>query len=279
MKRWNRGFSAVAACLALALVASSALALAIAPPPGPARIASSDAVIVGKVVGIEPQDVKVDTVTYRIAVVQVEEAIRGAKDSKSVRIGFVPAPTGPAKGPIIRPGARGVQLQVGNEGIFLLTKRAKENFYFFGGPFGYFLSSETKGFPKEVAAVKGIARVATDPEAALKSKDAEDRLIAAAVLIERYRTYRGSGKPRAEPVDTGLSKQILLALADADWNTAHDAGMFRPNPVNLFYRLGVTQADGWSPPKGDNPAPSMQSWLRDHAEKFRIQRFVSDDNK
>src|SRR5207244_1085176 len=74
-----------------------ARALMIAPPPGPVRIVNSDAVFVGRVTQIEPVDVDAkafpgakDTIKYRIAVVQVEKIVRGLKDEKSVRVGFIP---------------------------------------------------------------------------------------------------------------------------------------------------------------------------------------------
>src|SRR5437016_12173867 len=81
---------------ALAQPVDIARALMIAAPPGPVRIVNSDAVFVGKVTQIEPVDVDAkafpgakETVKYRIAVVQVEKVIRGVKDEKSVRVGFI----------------------------------------------------------------------------------------------------------------------------------------------------------------------------------------------
>jgi len=270
----------VVACLTAPVCVSTARALLIAPPPGPSRILTSDAVIVGKVVGLESQDVKVDSVAYRIAIVQVGEAIRGAKDAKTVRVGFVPLPSGAVKGPIIRPGFRGVQLQVGQDGLFLLKKHPQEKFFTLGGPAGYFVNREDNpGFAKDVAAVKKITKVIADPKAGLKSKNADDRLISASVLIEDYRTFRGPGNAKTEPIDAEQSKQIMLALASADWNPDNDNGMFQPNPMNLFYRLGITEKDGWAPPPGGNPQAAMQTWLRDNAEKYRIQRFVAGESK
>ena len=117
---------------AAALVVTAALvfpyaayALVIAPPAGPQRVINADAVVVGKVVGIEPQDVMVMNVTYRVAVVKVDDAIRGAKDAKQVRVAFIPPPANPPK--LIRPGFRGVQLAVGNTGMFILKKHEKED--------------------------------------------------------------------------------------------------------------------------------------------------------
>src|SRR5436190_23489990 len=91
------------------------------PSPGPARVANADAVIVGKVEAIEPVDVKVGNETFRIAVVRISDKVRGVKEEKTLRIGFTPPPKVDDKGPlVIRSGPRPIQLQVGQDGLFLL---------------------------------------------------------------------------------------------------------------------------------------------------------------
>jgi hypothetical protein len=263
---------AVAAGLALGVLPAPAGVL-VMPPPGPGRVMNSDAVVVGKVIGLEPQDVQVMNTSYRIAVVQVEQALRGAKDDKTLRVGFMPANVG---GKPIIPGIRGVQLQVGLEGLFLVKKHDKEKFYVFGGPTGWYISSQNNpNFEKDVQAVKTTTKILDDPQAALKSKDADERLFAAAVLIEKHRTFRGPGKLKQEPIDAAESKQILHALADADWQAPASAGAaLRPSPLQLFNRLGIGPKDGWTPPPGGIKPAAVQTWLRDNAEKYRIQRFV-----
>src|SRR5437588_7810184 len=130
--------------LALGTWAATARAGTIAmPPPGPARVANADAVIVGKVEGIEPQDVKVGTTSFRIAVVRIGQGLRGVKDEKTLRVGFIPIPAQPKGGPIVvTSGPRPIQFEVGQEGLLLLTKQAKTNFYVLGGPVGYYVGSE-----------------------------------------------------------------------------------------------------------------------------------------
>jgi hypothetical protein len=281
MRRWKLCVAVTLTCVGVCISALTARAMVIAPQPGPTRVVNSDAVIVGKVIALEPQDTMVDKLAYRIAVVQVEQALRGAKDAKTLRVGFMAPPTGiKPGGPIIRPGFRGVQLQVGNEGLFLLTKHAKENFYTLGGPAGYFISSElNKNFDKDVQAVKSITKLIENPQAGLKSTDAEVRLMAAAVLIEKYRTFRGPGQPKQEPVDAAESKQIMQALAGADWQAPVNFGSLRPNPATLFNRLGINAKDGWMPQPGANFQAAMHNWVRDNAETYRIQRFVAGDAK
>ena len=48
-------------------------------------------------------------------------------------------------------------------------------------------------------------------------------------------------------------------------------------PQTMFYRLGVTAADGWTQPKDFKQFPeAAKKWLTDNADKYRIQRFVRE---
>ena len=246
------------------------------PPPGPARVATADAVIVGKVEAIEPQDVKVGNSTHRIAVVRINDAVRGVKDEKTLRIGFVPLPMPQVgKGPIvISSGARPVQLAAGQEGLFILKKQAKETFYTIGGVVGYYINSDKNpGFDKEVQAAKTAAKLMDNPQAGLKSKDADERLLAAAILIDRYRTFRGPTN-KQEPIDAEESNEIMKVLADADWQGQLNFMGLRAHPQQLFQQLSVTAKDGFMP-TGTNYQAAAQKWVRDNASKYRIQRYVA----
>ena len=247
------------------------------PPPGPARVANSDVVIVGKVDALEPQDVTVANTKYRIAVVRINEGIKGAKaGQKTLRIGFVPIEK--PNPMVIRTGARPVQLEAGQEGLFLLKKQASEDFYTIGGVVGYYINSDkNKDFDKEVQAAKASAKVTENLTRSLNAKDAEERLSAAAVLIEKYRTFRPNAKQ--EPIDAEESKQILQALAGADWQTQVNYMSLRTNPTQLFQRLGVTAKDGFVPPKGGNYQDAIRMWLVRNADTYRIQRFTASPTK
>jgi len=253
------------------------------PPPGPVRVAKADAVIVGKVESLEAKDLMIDNATYRIAVVKIEQGLKGTKDAKTLRIGFVPIPKPMenGKGPfVVRTGGRPVQLEAGQEGLFILKKHAKEDFYTIGGMIGYYISKEkNKDFDKEIESVKVIVKVADKPQAALKEKDAQERLVAAALLIEQYRSWRGpAGK--LEPIDAEESKQIMQVLADGDWQTAGTFNSLRPTSMQLFQRLGITVMDGFVPAApGGNSQAAAQAWVRDHVQTYRIKRFVAGDAK
>ena len=278
MPRFFRALTLLLPALAFGGVAASAFAGVVAmPPPGPARIAGADVVVVGKVEAIEPQDVKVGNTMYRIAVVKIKDGVRGIKDEKTLRIGFVPLEKPNPK--IFVSGGRPVQLEAGQEGLFLLKKHDKENFYTIPGIVGYFVNSDKNtGFDKEVQAARAAAKVVADPQAGLKSKDASERLLAAAILIDRYRTFRGP-KAKLEPIDEKESKLILKTLADADWQAAFNFTSLQPHAGQLFQRLGVTAKDGFTVVAGANYQAAAQQWVRDNAEKYRIQRYVASDGK
>ena len=71
----------------------------------------------------------------------------------------------------------------------------------------------------------------------------------------QYRSRKDYSKvAKEEEIDAEQSKEILAVLAAADFN--------KPEPrlgmtaLDLFYRLGVTQKDGWQPPQPKNlPVP------------------------
>jgi hypothetical protein len=240
---------------------------------------------VGRVVALEDKDIAVspfpgapNKVDYRIAVVKVNEAIKGAKGKDTIRIGFQ-APPQPGKigGPIIRPGIGrfNVNLTVGQDGLFYLAKHHQENFFVLPA-FYSFSSSQNADFAKEVALSKKIVKLLDDPVAALKSKDAEERLLAASALITRYRSPR-PGQNKTEPIDAAESKLILTALSDADWSQPFQFG--KEHPMQLFNQLNLTNKDGWVPPQQVKTPQDFQNaaraWVREHAGTYRIQRYVA----
>jgi hypothetical protein len=278
MKRSRHYLVAMLVCVGVWTSGDKAQAGVIAvPPSGPTRVAGADAVIVGRVDALEPEDVKAGNTTYRIAVVRINEGIKGTKGEKTLRVGFIPVQQ-PEKGkPIIVRRPRPVQLEAGMDGLFILGKHATENFYTIRGVTGYFITSDmNKDCAKEVQVAKAAAKVLENPQAALKAKDAEERLLAAAVLIEKYRTSRGPN-PKLEPIDAAESKQILQALVDADWTANLDLRSMRPNLTRLFQRLGVTKNDGFAPAAGETYQAAVQTWLRENAQTYRIQRYAAEE--
>jgi hypothetical protein len=278
------------AILALATASASARAMAIRPKSIPLRVAGADAIVVGKVTGFGDRTVPAerfagDKANYQIAVVKVEKDLKG-KVGMEIKVGFIPPMAGPGGGPgrIIRPGFRGgVNLTIGHEACYFLVKHPKKDFYTVNN-FADFINKTPGGkpdpnFAKVTEEVQHAIKLLAKPKEGLKSKKAEDRLITAAMLIDRYRTPPpGVTEPRTEPIDREISKLIFEALANADWKVnlrAWDA-----NPQNLFYRLGIGPKEGWVPPKDFKEFPAeAKKWLKENAGTVRIQRFVRAGEK
>src|SRR5689334_12392153 len=94
-------FGGVLALAGVAFLAAvvPARALVIAPPPGPMRAAKAEVIVVGRIIALEEKDVSAQqfpkatqNVNYRIAVVTVSEVIKGKKELKTIRLGFIPPP-------------------------------------------------------------------------------------------------------------------------------------------------------------------------------------------
>lgn len=271
----------------LILVASSrAQALMVAPPVISQRVAAADAVVVGQVTGFADKAVTAvrfpggtDKVNYQVALVKVEEALLGLKDAKTVRVGFLPPP--PPAPPVPRrpPIRRGPQanLAVGQEACLFLTKHPDGDFYVLTAWYDVLNKADNPAFPKEMEEVRHCAKLLAGPKAGLASANKEDRALTAVMLVTRYRTqrYHAGKPPKEEPIDAAKSKAILLALADADW-TIRNPRQAQGSPQAVFNRLGLTEKDGWVPPKDASRwAEVAKRWLKSHADTYRIRRFVT----
>jgi len=249
----------------------------------PERVATADAVVVGKVTGIEEKAVSAesfpgakDKAEFHIAIVKVQDAVLGTKDLTHVKIGFIKPPQGK---PIIRPGGyRPPQPMVDQEGCFFLTKHPTETFYLLQGFNSIINKTGNDNFAKEMERVKECAKLMADPKAGLKAKDADSRALTAAMLVLRY-TMPQAGQTKREDIGAEESKQILTALAGGDWTKTYSLTELPPSYA--FGRLTHTEKDGWNwkPAPGDQPTAyqdAAKAWLKDNAGTYRIQRFVSD---
>src|SRR5262249_21170941 len=217
-------------------------------------------------------------VSYRVAVVSVQSPLLGADKLDSVRVAFAPPAADGAK------SSRGtsrfalVRLAAGDEGCFFLRKHPNEPFYVASAAYD-FLDKKTKDFDNGVAQIKHCVRLLADANAGLQAKQADDRFLTAALLIYRYRTprYVYRGKPKTEAIEAEQSKRILSALAAADWSVKETPAP--GSPLNLFLRLGLTKTDGWETPAAlADVVPAARKWLHDHADDYRIHRYVPPDD-
>jgi uncharacterized protein (TIGR03067 family) len=264
--------------------------LASAEVPLPDRIVSSDIVVLGRVVALEPKDVEAVLpykLDYRIAVVKVQEVIHGQKDVKELRLGFISPDqdrkvfkAGKAM-PMFSP-AEFSRVTVGQEGMCFLRKHPQGNFYvnfaFFGG---FLSSSDPPEFTKNLENARRLNKVLTHPLEALKAENASNRFLAATMLVTRYRlSWLKDPKLPEKAIDAEESKLILKTLAEADWSDDTEAlapSKYPSHPYQVFLQLGVTKASGYDPPtKSPDSRDTLrytQNWLRDNQEKYRIQRF------
>jgi hypothetical protein len=213
-----------------------------------------------------------DTTKFTIAVVNVSKVINGLRDEKMLRVGFI-AKTKP--GPI---GLFNPKLTVGQEGLFMINKHAEGKFY--QAPMnGYFISSQQKTFEDDIKLANKALAILADAKSALKSKDADERLMAAALVVAKYRAYRQGVTIKEEPIDAAESKLILRAISDAKWGPVRYGEL---NPQYVFNQLGVGPKDGWQAPMRitgpDDMRNAVQAWIRDHGE-YRVKRFVPATEK
>jgi hypothetical protein len=242
--------------------------------PLPNRLAAADMIVVGKVTAVEDQTVKVapfpgaaNKVEYKVVTLTVGDPLMAPKETKTVRLAYVPIPPNVA----INPAP--LQPTVGMEGVFFLTHNADAGFYTAQGGL-QFLAKNSPTFEKDVTLLKRCVKLLEDPNASLKSKEAEDRFLTAAILVARYRMKK---VPTAETelVDAEQSKLILQALAGADWTPPMD--FTHLSPLMVFGKLPLTEKEGWTQPKDPKTYPTAaQQWVKEHAGTYRIPRFVAE---
>jgi hypothetical protein len=267
---------------------------AIAPFPQVNKTQAADLIVTGRVVAIEDQDAKIPAppnMVYRVAVVQVTEALKGKSENNMVRVAFQvpknlpavqpqpqpqPVPPFPIKKPF-QPNFN-VQLNVGMEGLYYLRKNPTEKLYTLVQTYGSFVSVENnkQGFDFEVAQVK----VTANPMTSLKAAKAEDRATAAVVLIKQYRQpvfVPGKGQVQ-EPINAEESKLILKGLMEAQWPVTPAQINYNTHPAIAFNMLGVGPQDGFQGAVqgiySQGYADAAKAWLQKNWQTYQVKRFV-----
>ncbi len=260
-------------------------ALVIRPPSTAERVAQADAIVLGKVESIEDKTVEATTVfggegkvEYHVAIVKVQDAYLNAKGLTDVKVAFQQAPQ-------VRPGGirpvRGVppaDLTKDQEVCLMLKSHPTESFFVLTNGFMVLDKAADQNWEKDVTDVKHMAKLLQDPDAALKGKDADDRYLTAAMLLVKYRTQIG-GSQKTEEIPAAESKLILKALAEVDWTKNDPTLGINLQPSFVFGRLGLTEKDGWKQEVQPDPTKldeARKQWLKEHADTYRIQRFVSE---
>jgi hypothetical protein len=279
----------------------AAKSLAIRFSPLYERVAQADCIVIGKVTGLEKKTVAARPFPsapqkneYQVATVKISESLVGAKGLTDLRVGFIaparadilPQPADGGGGPVrpairIRPPYYQPRLTVGQEGLFFLGKHSEEDFYVLSGYQSVISKQDGETFKKELAQVKHCFKLLEKPTASLKAKDASDRLLTAAMLVSRFRHFKPgmTYPPKTQPVDARRSKLILSVLAEADWSQMDQQN--RLSPVMVFSQLGLTDKDGWTPPRvtqdyAREMAAAFKDWYQKHGDTYRIQRIVEE---
>jgi hypothetical protein len=269
----------------VALAALSALALAAtanakrkAPLPPGFRASTADAVVVGKVTEVsdkaeKAEEYRGDNREVKVATVRVASALLG-KRATTVKVGFVvPAAGGRRRDPM-------PSLTRGQEACLFLTKHpTKKGVYYLAGVDDVIDKTAADSWKSDLDEVRKAAKVLTDPKAALQAKDAGERLLAAALLVSRYKTSTtGTEKiEKTEDVPAAESKLILTVLADADWDDTGSRGYSPHTPLSIFYLLGATAKDGWQPPEDFKQiATEAKKWCQASAGKYKMTRYVRE---
>ncbi len=299
---------AVGALIGFASPANSK-ALLIAPARPGQLTAQADVVFLGKVTEIEKDTVealpyagaaKDQKMTYKIAVVTIDESIIGGKGLTQFRVGFpdipgastptpAPLPAGrPVIGNRIRPGRAPATLKAGEEGCFFLTRHPTADFFILAANAPP-LHKKDANYAKQIEEVKKIAKILDNPVTALKAKNVDDRFEAAYITLQHHQMNR-SGKARTrEPIPAEENKLILATLAELPWqakNPARPGSELPPASRSTLWFMIQPDMVGFKPPvfkpqkPGDPPVDPNKIWedkttsyLKDNSSKIKIKGY------
>ncbi len=272
-----------------------AAALMVAAPNPLQRALTAPVVVTGKVTSIEADAVEAEPfpkapqkVTYKVAIVKLDEALVGAKGLTHVKVGFIPPPppqpidpNAPRVGGGFRRPGFDLSLKADQTGCFFLRKHPTADFY----TFDYMtqpLNGSAENYKDELAKVKQALAAVADPMKALKAEKAEDRYTAAAAVVTKYRTPVGDTAPKQVDVPAEESKLIFAALLEADWSK-HDFNT--PHPTQLLQQAGVMSPEGFQVQfngQGDYNAvvkAAFKEWMAGKGAKYTLKKFAAPDAK
>jgi hypothetical protein len=245
----------------------------------PERVAQADVIVIGKVTRIEKRPVTVpptpdskDKADYQVAVVEIGEALKGAEGLTSLKVGFLPPQTAEnGRPPVLRPGRLSTLTLAEDQELCLFLKPHHSGEFYDFTTNSNVIDKKSPTFDKDLETTRRCIKLLADPIKSLQSKDPADRLFTANILITIYRMppLPSSRPPQLEPVDAEESKLILHAMADSDWSKNEALGM--------FLRMNLTAKDGWVQPMDLKDIPAAaEKWVKDNADTYRIQRYVTD---
>jgi hypothetical protein len=295
-----RSFRALVSLFAVPLFVATASATVIdTKVPIPELAGGADTIVVGKATKIQPKQVQATPTardkqkeTYQIVEIKVSQALLGAKGETTVKAAVQCTTAGIGTKVMFIPT---VPVSEGQNGCWFLRRHHSGKFYVLET--GCLVAADGNAdFKKDVELTKKCVQLLAKPDEGLKSKEAADRYLTAALLIRKYRGPQVTiwGLPnkevKEEPIAAEQSKLILKALAEDPWKT--DVNATAISPWNLFQRLGLTAKDDWKFKQEQQLnfldaqaviksrrelAAAAKEWLKGHADDYRIKRIVGDD--
>lgn len=286
---------AIVPALVVTAGAKTAQGLMIAAPNPMQRAVTAPIVVVGKVTSIEADPVDAEPfpkapqkVSYKIALIKIDEALVGAKGLTHIKVGFLPPPPPPPADPNVPRLGRprmgfDLSLKLDQEGCFFLKKHPTGNFY----TFDYMsqpLNKSAENYKEELETTKRAIAVVANPMKSLKAEKAEDRYVAAAALLSKYRNPpQGTPNPTQVDISAEETKLIFKALLEHDWSKFEQNV---PNPNMLISMSGVMGQNGFQPGrfsgKGDYNAflkGEFQKWVAGPGAKYTIKKFAEPESK
>ena len=245
------------------------------------QMMQSDVALVGKVTGFEKECTEIkanpgdkETTSYNVAIVKVETAILGIKNTTHIKVGFIRRAEPQNEVFFEDEPQRNLNLDENGEYLLLLRKHPVESFYF------YTHATPPSKLPADAAIAEAKLAVAAiaDPMKALKAEKAQDRALAAIVLLMHHRKSAGKGEVDLVPIDAEENAAILKSIAEGDFTVAITG---HTTLYSAYQFLGLSGGDGWThptPKPGENHnlvmQKAFQDWLAGPGAKFRFQKYV-----
>ena len=235
-----------------------------------ARLAQADMVAAGRILSVESRPLSLrlargqEPLPFAVAILKIETMLRGDDRLTHVRVAL----------------HQHQGIPVSFEGIFFLTAHAEEPVYtisseWYNSPIN---RASNPSYDKQVQELGRLGKLLADPLTSLKSPLSDARFLTAALLVSQFKTFRADiheANAKTVPIDAAMSRLILKALAETDWNRAGDD--YRLSPWGVFVQLEAKPVDGWdvaNMPSAVHRTEAARSWLKANEDHFRIQTFA-----
>lgn len=186
-------------------------------------VGRADAVVVARVtkIGKDAVDLKSEwdpskTVAHRVAVLEVETGLDGAKPGDRLKVAFPVEPPAVSGRASEVDGPLPVVLTDGQSGLFYLSRRTGDSGYYVAPASSRPVAASSTRYDREIAAAKAAVAAIADPKRALTAPGERDRLAAGCAVVER--TYWRDRKP----LPAELTRLVVKTVLESDWDRPGD---------------------------------------------------------